>query len=317
MLDQVLYLIAGLAVIYFGGRWIVGGGSQIALAIGAEPIVVGLTIVAFGTSVPELFLGIVAGYEGANRISFGNIIGSSIANATFILGVCAVLVPIVIRFMSIRLESLFMIYAVAFLSLLASDGRISPMDGLLLIATFIVGLAYILNHQRRVGCPSCVKEEYREALEDGGPVWASVARLSIGIGLLAVGAQVAVTGASNLASLMGISPFLVGLSIVTIGTILPEFTVSIIAARRGETDLAIGNAVGSVTFNTLVVAGAASLFGGYAVTSQLFWIGIVPLIMFSAFLLLLIWRKVPISRKEGLLMIALYIVYFIIAASSS
>lgn len=316
MLDQLLFLTAGLVVIYFGGRWIVRGGTQLALALGVEPIVVGLTVVAYGTSVPELFLGIFAGYEGANRISFGNIIGSSISNATYIIGACAVMVPIVIRFMSIRLESIFMIYAVAFLALLAIDGRVTPIDGLLLIATFIVGVAYMLNHQRRVGCPSCVKEEYRDALEDGGTVWASVARLTVGIGMLAIGAQVAVSGASNLAMQAGISPFLVGLTIVSFGTCLPELTISIIAARKGETDLAIGNAVGSVTFTVLVVAGAASLFGGYAVPGNLFLIGLVPLIIFSVILILLIWRKVSISRKEGLLLIGLYLAYFIISASS-
>ncbi len=293
------------------------GGTQLALALGVQPIVVGLTVVAYGTSVPELFLGIIAGYEGASSISFGNIIGSTISNTTYIIGACAILVPIVIRFMSIRLESIFMIYAVAFLALLAIDGSVSPIDGVLLIATFIVGVAYMLNHQRRVGCPSCVKEEYREALEDSEPVWASVGRLTIGIGMLALGAQLAVSSASNLALQAGISPFLIGLTIVTFGTCLPELTISIIAARRGETDLAIGNAVGSVTFTVLVVAGAASLFGGYAVPGNLFWIGLVPLVIFSAILIILIWRKVPISRKEGLLLICLYAAYFIIASSSS
>ena len=314
MLDQLIFLTTGLVVIYFGGRWIVGGGSQLAIAIGVEPVVVGLTVVAYGTSIPELFLGIIAGYEGVNRISFGNIIGSSISNATYVLGVCAVMVPIVIRFASIRLESLFMIFSVALLALLSLDGQISPIDGLLLLSAFLIGLALMLKHHKKVGCPSCVQDEYREALKNGGTVWSSISKLTVGIGLLAIGAQIAVSGASGLAIQAGVSPFFVGLSIVSIGTTLPELTVSVIAARKHQTDLAIGNAVGSMTFNSLVVAGSASMIGGFAVTGQLFWIGIVPLIVFSVLLSLLIWREVPISRTDGLVIVSSYIGYFIITA---
>jgi cation:H+ antiporter len=314
MLDQLIYLAAGLVVIYLGGRWIVEGGSKLAIVIGVEPVVVGLTVVAYGTSVPELFLGVIAGSEGVSRISFGNIIGSSISNATYVLGACAVLVPVVIRFASIRLESLFMILSVALLALLAIDGGISPPEGLLLLSTFVVGLFLMLRHQRKVGCPSCVEDEYREALKDGGTVRSSLFKLSLGIILLAIGAQAAVLGASGLASSAGISQFLIGLTIVSVGTNLPELTVSLIAARKHQTDLAVGNAVGSVTFNSLVVAGAASLFGGFTVTGLTIWIGLVPLIVFTAVLSALIWRKLPISRLEGVLMICSYVGYLLIAA---
>jgi cation:H+ antiporter len=315
MLDYLIYLAAGLVAIYFGGRWIVGGSSQLALAIGVEPVVVGLTVVAYGTSIPELFLGIIAGYEGVNRISFGNMIGSSISNATYVLGVCAVIVPIVIQFTSIRSETVFMTFSVALLSVLAIDGQISPIDGLLLMSAFAVGLVLMLRHQKKIGCPSCVQEGYREALKDDGTVRSSMLRISAGIGSLVIGAQAAVSGASGLASQAGISPFLIGLTVVSIGTTLPELTVSIIAARRRQTDLAIGNAVGSVTFNSLVVAGAASLFGGLTVTRQSIWIGIVPLIVITVILSTIIWRKVPISRPEGLLLILLYVGYSVIVAS--
>ena len=203
-----------------------------------------------------------------------------------------------------------MMTSVLLLSLLAIDGSIQTVDGVIMMIVFSIGSYVIVRNAAVVKIPVEVRKEYRAGLKLEGPsMLVAVFTLLVGIALLLLGAQATVTSASDLAQQAGLSQFLIGLTIVSIGTTLPEMVVSIVAARKKETDLVIGNAIGSVSFNSLVVVSATSMFGGVGAPSYLLFAGFLPLIIFSTLLLIIIWKRAPFSRREGCLMISLYCAY--------
>lgn len=248
----LLSLIAGLAGLLIGGTLLVQGAVAIASRLGVSPLLIGLVLVGFGTSTPELLTSLSAAFAGAPGIATGNVVGSNIANILLILGITAVLRPMAMaRDMLLRDGSVMMLASIIVVPMLLS-GNIGRGEGTLLCAL----LAGYLIYSVRSGS---VAPDDLPDLTDAAPMLQSVLLFVVGLGLTLLGAQLLVSGASGYARLYGISEAVIGVTIVAVGTSLPELVTSIIAARKGQSDLALGNIVGSNIFNILGILGITAL----------------------------------------------------------
>jgi cation:H+ antiporter len=310
----LLLFVAGLGLLVGGAELLVRGASGLAFRLGISPLVVGLTVVAFGTSSPELAVSIGSAWSGEADLALGNVIGSNIFNVLFILGLAALITPLVVVQQLIRLDVPVMIGSTVLLLLLALDGGISRLDGALL-ASGAVAYTWFLVRQSRKEANPVVLSEYDEAFgeEPSRPTpWPlQAASVGAGLGLLVLGSRWLVGGAVELASTLGVSDLIVGLTIVAAGTSLPEVATSVIASLRGERDIAVGNVVGSSIFNILAVLGLSSLVSpdGIAVASAMTTFDI-PIALAVAFACLpIFFTGQLIARWEGALFLGFYVIY--------
>jgi cation:H+ antiporter len=249
MMTYLLFAV-GLAGLFFGGEYLVKGASSIARHFGLSPIVIGLTIVGFGTSAPELLVSVQAALAGQPAIAIGNILGSNIANILLILGVSAAIAPLVIPFGILRRDIGFMLLATAAIWVMLLDGQITRLEGSMLI----LGLVLFLGIALKMG-----KVEPAEASDDDMPLWKSWAFVLGGLIVLVIGARLLVDSATVMARAFGISEAVIGLTIVAVGTSLPELATSVIAAMRRQTEIAVGNIIGSNIFNIFSILGITAL----------------------------------------------------------
>ncbi|MBC7108233.1 MAG: sodium:calcium antiporter [Methanomassiliicoccales archaeon] len=312
ILNDLIFLLTGFTAVYFGGRYLVDGAAKLANAIGVRPFIIGTTIVAFGTSSPEFFLGLVAGIRGVSTVSLGNVIGANVSNVTIILALCAIISPIVIRFEMVRREGLVALLSTILFLALALDGQISLLDGSLMIILFLLTTLIILILSRGEKPSDAVSMEYREICAPCPKPLTSALILLVGLLILLIGAQVSIDSAVGLAKAFGVSDFLIGLTLVTLGTTLPEMTVSIVAAFKKGMDIALGNSFGSVVFNTLVVAGMGGVFQGLSVTSMLLITGVIPLVLFTILVFFMLMRHGGIDKKHSVLLLILYGIFLAI-----
>ena len=312
MIESILILALGLVALYFGGRWLVGGSSQLAASLGMRPFVIGLTIVGFGTSAPEFFLSIIANAENASAISLGNVIGANITNMTYVLGTAAFLTPLAIKFSIVRREGLVALASVALLVLLVLGGGLEWWGGLLMIGAFAAYLVVFLATLQKCDPDSDVTCQFEDLGDDRWSRRRALGILALGMLVLVLGAQAVITGAIDIASELAISEVLIGVTVVAIGTTLPELTIAIFAGMKKRPDLAIGNALGTITFNTLVVLGAGSLVSGaIPVSSTVLFFGIIPMLALVLLPIISLQRFGGISRRLGLAMILLYPIYLV------
>jgi cation:H+ antiporter len=315
----VLLFILGIAVLSVGAELFVRGASRLATMFGVSSLIIGLTVVAYGTSAPEVAVVVQAGFQGQGDMAFGNIIGSNISNFMLILGISALLAPLVVSQRLIRLEVplLLVISAVVFLA--AFDGQISRVEGGLLVFGAVVYTVFVIQQSRgenrRNKKPgSSVKDS------DGGEKGSAEPKVSwirnlvmllAGLAGLVLGANWLVTGATGMARILGISELVIGLTVVAVGTSLPELATSIAATLRGERDLAIGNVIGSNLFNLLLVlgVGAALVPQGLAVPSSSISFDIPVMIAVTAACLPLFFSGYIISRGEGFMLLVYYAAY--------
>ncbi|MEY4699869.1 MAG: hypothetical protein RL326_56 [Pseudomonadota bacterium] len=251
----MLSLVVGSVLLIVGADRLVTGASALAKRLGLSQLVIGLTVVAVGTSTPELFVSAAGALQGKTDLAVGNVVGSNIGNILLILGVTGVIVPLAVNARILSFDTPVMIAAAVMVAVLGLDGRISRVDGIILLICAIAYLGTSLRSAKGGG---------DSAREDESPVRTpaflpSVAWLVVGLCLLGGGAQLVVSGAVELARAAGLSELVIGLTIVAVGTSLPEIVTSILAARRGETDLSVGNVVGSNILNVLVILGASSM----------------------------------------------------------
>ena len=248
----MIYLLfaVGLAGLFFGGEYLVKGASSIARHFGLSPIVIGLTIVGFGTSAPELLVSVQAALAGQPAIAIGNILGSNIANILLILGVSAAVAPLVIPFGVLRRDIGVMLLATAAIWVMLLDGQITRLEGALLI----LGLVLFLGMALKMG-----KVAPDEPSDDDIPLWKSWAYILGGLIVLVIGARLLVDSATVMARAFGISEAVIGLTIVAVGTSLPEMATSVIAAMRRQTEIAVGNIIGSNIFNIFSILGITAL----------------------------------------------------------
>jgi len=308
LLIIVLYITGGLVLLYFGADWLVQGAITMALHLGLSPLIVGLTVVALGTSVPEALVSVQAAIGHQGGIAVGNVVGSNILNIALILGLSALISPLKVDSHLVKADVPLLAGATFMLVVLLEDFHISRMEGvflLLCISGYVTG--NIMTVKRT--SPEENKIDGMDVPENpSNTMWRDIGLLIVGIITLGFGANFLVTGAVDLARIWGLSEALIGLTIVSIGTGTPELATAMMAAYRKNPDLAIGNAVGSNLFNIMFVLGLAGLVAPLDATgiqtSDLY-------VMLAVTLLLLptVWTGRVLDRKEGFLFLAIYVGY--------
>lgn len=259
MLIPVLLLLAGLVLLYFGGEYLVRGSSSLALQLGLTPLMVGLTVVAFGTSSPELAVSMQAALKGIDDVALGNVVGSNICNIGLILALAALIRPMAVHARMVRADVPIMIGVALLLTLLLWDGGLSRPEGLFLALALVVYVVVTIKVARRESAE--VQQEFAAEVRDRtrGRLWLDLVFIAGGLAALVGGGQLFVSGAVDIARHFGISEAVIGLTIVAVGTSMPELATSILAALKGEGDIAIGNVVGSNIFNILGILGVTAL----------------------------------------------------------
>ena len=305
------YLLVGIGLLAVGGELLIRGSLGIAKRAGISPLLSGLLIVGFGTSMPELVVSVNAALNGQPDIAIGNVIGSNIANVLLILGLCAVIMPLAVSPLSLRRDALVVIAASLLFIFLANDGTLTLIDALILISSLVSYLAWAYWTESRKYAPSGevhVAEAGEIQLLPKSITWSSVEVIG-GLVLLIFGSQVLLKGAVGIASVLGISEAVIGLTIVAVGTSLPELTISVIAALRKHADVAVGNILGSNIFNVLGILGVSAILqpievkGRVVVFDQWVMFGVSLLL----FLFLFTGRK--LGRIEGGLLLIGYFAY--------
>lgn len=306
LLDSIL-LVVGVVILLAGAWVLLRGATTIAVFFGVSPVIIGATVVAFGTSAPELVVTIAAGLRDASGVAVGNVVGSNIANVFLVLGLTAAISPISVHQRLIRWEIPVLLVATVVTVGFAIGGQLSRIEGVIML----VGLIAF------VGISPKLFPEIGEEIEADVEVPVRTPRrkhllyalgfVLAGLAGLAVSAEVIVRSASSLALEIGISDFVVGVVIVAVGTSLPELVTSGMAAFKNEHDLAVGNVIGSNIFNLLAVAGAGAVVSGLAIDSSLFEFEIPLMILSSVILVPLVWPRYHIGRIAGLGLIALYV----------
>jgi cation:H+ antiporter len=290
-----------------GAEALVRGSSSAALRLGVTPLVVGLTIVGFGTGSPEFIVSVSAALEGSSSIALGNVIGSNISNLALILGIAALVRPMAVRSEIVKREMPVMLAVTAVLWLLIYDSELSRIDGVILTVGSI-GYTVLTYYLSRKGTKKEI-EEFEEALEKPGrPFWIDVTLIAAGLGLLIFGAHILLDGAVSVAKLFGISEIVIGLTIIAIGTSMPELATSVVASKRGEFDVAFGNAIGSNILNILFILGVTAIIHPISAEGLR---GLDLAVMMGSVLLLffLLGRNLKLDRIEGAILVIGYFVY--------
>jgi len=310
------YLIAGLVLLVFGAEVLVRGAAKLAAQFGISPLIIGLTVVAFGTSAPETAVSVQAALAGSGDIAIGNVVGSNIANVLFILGLTALIAPLIVSRQLIRLDVPIMIGASLVTYALAWDGTLSRLDGTLLFAAIIGYTLFLIQSSRRANAEAAASDEFaKEFSADAHPKryssFINAGLVIVGLVLLVVGSNFLVEGAVSLARALGLSELVIGLTVIAVGTSLPELATSILAAIRGERDIAVGNIVGSNIFNLLCVLGLSALVApqDVAVAASALAFDFPVMIAVALACLPIFFTGYSISRWEGLLFLAYYIAY--------
>lgn len=302
ILIQILLLALGFTMLIKGADWFVDGASGIATKFGIPQLVIGLTIVAMGTSAPEAAVSISAAISGNADITIGNIVGSNILNIFIILGISAVITTLAVASSTIKYETPFMILVTILLLVLGLDKTIGLIDGIILIIAFIAYLTYLFIMAKNN------KEEQPEAKQMA--IWKAILLTIIGLALIILGSNVTVDAATAIAKAFGVSERFIGLTIVALGTSLPELFTSVSAARKHNADIAIGNIVGSNIFNILFVVGISSIIIPVPFASNFIFDTIVAIIA-AALLLICCLKTKSLKRPAGILMLICYAAYFI------
>lgn len=309
-----LTVLAGFLALIGGGELLVRSSSILAAAAGISPVVTGLTVVAFATSAPELAVVIQSAYAGKTDLAIGNAVGSNIFNVLFVLGLSAIVAPLVVKAQLIRWDVPVMIGASALLLLFSLDGVLGRIDGLVMFGLLVGYITWTIIQSRKA--EKEVKAEF--AAEYAAEEVIENPRLGIqclvflaGLGLLVLGANLAVVGSVKIATSFGVSELIIGLTVVAVGTSLPEVVTSMVASYRGERDIAVGNVVGSNMFNILAVLGLSSIVapGGIAVTDNAIRFDIPVMIAVAIACLPIFYIGHKIARWEGFVLFGYYLAY--------
>ena len=324
MLLHSIVFILGLGILYLGADWLVQGASDVARRFGIRPMIIGLTIVALGTSIPEFLLNFFAVLIGEDGLAIGNIIGSNISNIALILGVSAAISPLTFDGDALRKEYPMMLAVTGLFYLLSLDGVISRIDGIILLAGLVAFMAYIITdsirHSKNRPAKSEVEEEEDEVPNTAfkrlvtSPSVAPYFRILLivgGIAALAIGARLMVDSAVAIARLLDIAPIIVGLTIVAIGTSLPELAASLMCAFKKESDMSVGNILGSNMLNILFVIGFVAVIQPMEIESETLRFHFPVMFAFSLVLYPLARKKHALSRSNGVFLLVAFSAYLI------
>jgi len=325
-LMAILLFVVGLAFLIVGAEALVRGASRLAAVLGISPLVIGLTVVAFGTSSPELAVSVKSAFSGQTSIAVGNVVGSNIFNVLFILGLSAMIVPLAVSQQLVRLDVPLMIALSILVLVLSLDENLSRLNGLLLVA-ILVAYFWFLIYQGRRQSTGPTEENSRGTGTEAPPKTSResdrVKDLSLvagGLALLVLGSRWLVDSAVDFARYLGVSELVVGLTIVAAGTSLPEVVTSVIAAMRGERDIAVGNVVGSNLFNIMGVLGITSVIApaGMKISPAVIGFDLPVMIAVTLACLPMFFTRGVISRQEGALLLGYYLAYtlYVVLAAS-
>ncbi len=305
----IVFFIAGIILLIVGAEALVRGASKLAAELGISPLVIGLTVVAFGTSTPELAVSFKAALDGQAGITLGNIIGSNIFNILFVLGISALITPLAVSQQLIRLDVPIMIGCSVFALVLAVNGSFGRVDGLVLFSGLVIYIFFLVFQSRKL-----TKETVPEINDKKKPTngWVkNIGFVIVGLVMLVLGSRWLVNSAVSIAQYFGVSKLVVGLTIVAVGTSLPEVVTSIVASIRGERDIAVGNVVGSNIFNIMAVLGLSSIVAptGIEVSPAVIGFDLPIMIVVALVCLPIFFTGGIINRWEGTLLLGYYIAY--------
>lgn len=308
-------LVAGLVGLVLGAELLVKGASAIATRLGVAPVIIGLTVVAFGTSAPELAVSIGATVTDSSDVALGNVVGSNIGNVLLILGAAAIVGGLAVSQRIVRLDLPLLILVSVVVFVMALDNSIGRLDGVVLVAAIVAYTAWLIRAARAER--SDIVEEYREAVDqvEGAVVERGLAiqmaLLLSGLMVLVVGSQLLVGSATDIAESLGVSDLVIGLTVVAVGTSLPELATSVLAVLRGQRDIAVGNVVGSNLFNLLGVLGLSAIVAGdgVAVGDGSLRLDLPVMLAATVVLLPIFWSGFEIHRWEGVVLVSAYAAY--------
>lgn len=304
---QLVLLVVGFVLLMKGADWFVEGASKIADRLGIPQLVIGLTIVAMGTSLPEAAVSITSALKGSAELTIGNVVGSNIMNILVILGLTAVICAVPVQKSTVKYEIPFVIVVTVVLAVLGlADNTVSRLEGVILWGLFIVYLLYLLRMAKK-GQP--VGEDVPEA-DKNDKLWKMLLMVVVGCAMIVFGSDVTVNAATELAHIFEVDERIIGLTIVAFGTSLPELVTSVTAAMKGKTDIAVGNIVGSNIFNILFVVGTTALITPVVYSSD-FLVDSIAAIAAAVLLLVCVIRKQKMGRLAGVVMLVGYAAYFV------
>ncbi|KPK81841.1 MAG: hypothetical protein AMS25_04780 [Gemmatimonas sp. SM23_52] len=312
MTTPLVIFVLGLVALYVGADLMIRGASRLARKLGVNALVIGLTVVAMGTSMPELLVGVVAAARQSGDIAIGNVVGSNIANIALILGFAALIRPIRVQMRLLVREVPIMIFASVAFYVFALDGELSRWDGLTLLAGFVAYTLYLLEGARRES--PAIEVEYQRFVPAGGTVLGHLLLTAIGLGTLLAGAHLVVNGAATVARLLGISELAVGLTVVALGTSLPELATSVAASVQDEGDILVGNVIGSNVFNLLAVLSCATLTRPLGISPSVISIEAPVMLAVSILVLPFVWTTLRLTRLEGAVLVTAYFAFVILLA---
>lgn len=308
MLITALNLLAGAVLLYFGAEWLVKGSSNLALRFGVPSLVVGLTVVAFGTSAPEMVVSIKSGLEGLGGLAIGNVVGSNIFNIAVILGLSALVRPLRVNVQVLKVDTPIMVLAMIVMFVLMRDGIVGRWEAFFLFVAVVVysSLTICLGKKSQRQMPRAEENSLRVELKHS--VWMDIVLIGMGFGGLVLGSNLFVNGAVALAVAFKVSPAVIGLTIVAMGTSLPELATSIVASARKQEDIAVGNIIGSNIFNILAILGVSGMLTplqaqGVGTVDLLFMLGT------GILLLPMMGARFRLGRLEGAFFLIIYCGY--------
>lgn len=322
LLTLVLFL-AGIGLLLVGAEALVRGASRMAVTAGVSPLVVGLTVVAFGTSAPELAVSVSSAAAGDADIGVGNVVGSNVFNILLILGLAATIGPLVVSQQIVRIEVPLMIAVSLVFYLFAANGNVSTLEGCALVAGIVIYTVWAVRRSRRETreVQAEYEAEFSKGESSGRGILIDIALVVGGLAMLVLGSNWFVDGAVELAETLGVSELVIGLTVVAFGTSMPEIATSVMASIRGERDIAVGNVIGSNLFNLLMVMGVTSIVadGGIAVADAALRFDIPVMIAVAIACLPVFWRGYVIARWEGILFLlycAAYVTYLLLDSTN-
>lgn len=309
MTQSIVFILVGFLLLYGGGEALVRGAGGLALRLGLSSFLVGMTVVAFATSSPELAVSLQAAVAGVDDVAIGNVVGSNICNIALILGICALIRPQEVQMRILRMDVPWLIFATALLVALLDDGRISRPAGAVLVIGLGVFIYWNIQMARREREADRVRAEFEQVVpESHRPGWVDWVLVLIGFGALVGGGSAFVRGGVGLAEALGVSAALISLTVVALGTSLPELATSLVATARGDDDIAVGNIIGSNFFNIFAILGITAVIhpltrGGITL------VDLYVMLAFAVVLLPLIFVRRRIGRPEALVLLGGYAAY--------
>ncbi|MEM9399253.1 MAG: calcium/sodium antiporter [Verrucomicrobiota bacterium] len=311
-----VYLLIGLIGLYYGAEFLVKGSSNLALRLGISPLVVGLTVVAFATSMPEVFASVKAALSGSSDLALGNVVGSNLCNIGLILGLAALLRPVTVQAQLLRFEMPILIISSGIIAIFLINGILGRGEAIALaigILFYVIYNVYRAKQRKAETPPEPLAEGITTKNEIKGHVFIDLIFIVLGIIILVYGAKFLLEGAVNIAQTLGVTEALIGLTIVALGTSLPELATTIVAARKKEGDLAIGNAIGSCIFNNMAVLGITGSIIPLEM-GELKWMDIYAMLFMVLICFPLMKSGTKLQRREGALFLFLYFGYMTFAS---